>query len=263
MPERNTVTTDPDVLHTPNGIVDLRTGNWDPSTDQPQVSPCTAVDPADDPFACHRWLSFLSEVSGGDASTADLIGRFMGYSLSGHTSEQLMLSLHGPMDTGKTTLMNIWVHIMGGYAFRSGPSALHRGSNLYALGVFEGKRLVHMCDVSMPGGLPPETLKMLISDDEIVAEIKYGPVFYYRPQFKIAMDHNVPLWFHKDDETAKRRVRTVSMSHAPAVRDPDLSAALRLEAPSILRWMIGKHLQWRDSGLAAMPDPGVPVGIAA
>ena len=244
-----TKTTDPDILLTPSGTVDLRTGKWSPA-EHPQEALRTSVDPADDPFACRRWLAFLAEISENNPAKADYIGRFMGYSLSGHTSEQVMLSLYGRMNTGKSTLLNIWEHIMGDYASQVGGQSLFGRSDPFVLGTLAGKRFVHVADepIMWDAG-SSASAKILISGDEVAADRKYRPTFTYRPQFKIAMSHNEPLKFRDDAAMMLRRIRSVQLTFSPSIPDQNLSDALRFEAPNILQWMIGKHLQWRETGL--------------
>ena len=55
--------TDPMLLSTPAGIVDLRTGRLTRSRREAMMTQLTGASPGTD---CPRWLAFLDEISGGD-----------------------------------------------------------------------------------------------------------------------------------------------------------------------------------------------------
>ena len=85
---------DPWLLGVANGVVDLRTGTLRPGRQGDRITIHTDVDylaGARSP----RWDKFLDEVFGGDDELLDFIGRAVGYSLSGATSEQCVFMCWG------------------------------------------------------------------------------------------------------------------------------------------------------------------------
>ena len=97
---------DIDKLGTPNGYVDLRTGEqFDPDPDL-FITRSVAVEPHD-VVDCRRWMKFLDEITNGDATLKTYLQRFIGYSLTGETREQKLAFIYGPGGSGKSTFTNI------------------------------------------------------------------------------------------------------------------------------------------------------------
>jgi putative DNA primase/helicase len=102
---------DLDLIGTPNGIVNLVTGELvDPEPDY-FITRSVSVDPHL-AAECPRWLSFLNQLTNGDAEWA-------GYSLTGETKEQKLVFIHGPGGTGKSTFANIILRIAGDYGMNA------------------------------------------------------------------------------------------------------------------------------------------------
>ena len=240
---------DADVLNTPRGHVVLATGEWRPGRDSDDGR-STKADPSDDPSGCTRWLRFLEEITGGNDDDASLIGRFMGYSLSGHTAEHVALCLRSGQPSSKSALLRTWGFIMGDYALSnlgySTASLLGRGHpSLFELAELAHKRLV-LFDADL-GEWPAAKAETLVGGEKIEARFQYGDKFLFTPEHKIVAADNMP-----PTNGALRRRRHVRFVECrpPLMDDPSLEIALRAEAPSILRWMIDQHLQWREHGLA-------------
>ncbi len=80
-----------DVLNTPNGIVDLRTGDrmpHDPNRWCTKVAGC----PYDPSAACPGWLDFLNQFSGGDAALITYLQRLVGLAITGNPGERVLRS---------------------------------------------------------------------------------------------------------------------------------------------------------------------------
>jgi hypothetical protein len=88
--------TDPLLLATPAGTVDLRTGNLRPADPADKINQITAVGPANR-ADCPGWLAFLEEATGADYSLIDYLQRWCGYCLTGDISGMLnrILSFKG------------------------------------------------------------------------------------------------------------------------------------------------------------------------
>ena len=242
---------DADVLNTPRGHVVLATGEWHHGRNSDDGR-STEADPSDDPSGCTRWLRFLEEITGGNDEAASLIGRFMGYSLSGHTAEHVALCLFSGQPSGNSALLRTWGFIMGDYALSdigsSTTSLLGRKHpSLFELAELAHKRLV-LFNADL-GKWPAAKAETLVGGEKIEARFQYGDKFSFTPEHKIVAADNMP----PANGALSRHVRFVEC-HPPPAHDQSLEITLRAEAPSILRWMIDQHLQWREHGLPQAPE---------
>lgn len=107
--------TDPLLLATPAGTVDLRTGDLRPADPADKINQITAVGPANR-ADCPGWLAFLEEATRADYSLIDFLQRWCGYCLTGDIREHALAFVYGPGGTGKTTFLNVTSGILNDYA---------------------------------------------------------------------------------------------------------------------------------------------------
>ena len=96
--------TDPWLLATPDGTVDLRTGVLRPARPRDYMTRLTAVTPTDI-AACPKFLAFLQQASGNDVPMMEFLQRWFGYCLTGITREHALIFLYGPGGNGKGVLL--------------------------------------------------------------------------------------------------------------------------------------------------------------
>src|SRR5690349_2061137 len=106
--------TDPWVLNTPAGLVDLRTGDLRPSRPVDYNTKVTGVAP-DSRCPITTWLAFLDRVTGGDQSLVAFMQRMAGYALTGSTREHALFFLYGTGANGKSTFINALTGCVGDY----------------------------------------------------------------------------------------------------------------------------------------------------
>jgi putative DNA primase/helicase len=106
---------DPWLLGTPGGTVDLQTGELRESSQHDGITKSTAVAP-DDTGDCPRWLKFLVETTGNDGELIRFLQQWCGYSLTGITREHALVFVYGPGGNGKSVFLNIVTNILQGYA---------------------------------------------------------------------------------------------------------------------------------------------------
>jgi putative DNA primase/helicase len=80
----------PWLLNTPDGTVDLHTGERHQSRAFDYITQCAAVAPGGE---CPLWLRFLARVTDGDRALQDYIQRMLGYALTGLTIEHALFFL--------------------------------------------------------------------------------------------------------------------------------------------------------------------------
>ena len=112
---------DPLLLNTPDGIVDLRTGNMLLHDPAQYMTKIPAVAPEGD---CPLWRKFLAEITGNDEKLQGFLQRFAGYSLTGSILEHAVFFFFGTGTNGKGVFLNTLTAVLADYA----PSHLSRPS---------------------------------------------------------------------------------------------------------------------------------------
>jgi putative DNA primase/helicase len=243
--------TDPLLLGTPSGTVDLRSGRLRPSEPSEAVSKSTLTAPSAS-ADCPVWLRFLDEATGGDTDLIRFLQQWCGYCLSGLTKEHALLFIHGGGGEGKGTFLNTVAKIMGGYAaastmdtFIASPFTQHTTD----LAMLRAARLVTAQETESGRQWAEARVKQLTGGDPVTCRFMRQDNFTYTPQFKLTIVGNHRPSLHNVDDAMRRRLNIVPFTRKPQRPDPDLSAKLLDEAPSILRWMINGCSDWLSNGL--------------
>jgi putative DNA primase/helicase len=258
--------TDPDVIGTPNGVVDLRTGKVRPMTAGSLIRKATAVglphlppevveELAKEGKAielpdCPIWGWFLKDRFGDDETIA-FVQRYFGYCLTGRIHEQRLLYLYGGGGNGKNLLAETIAFVMGDYARNAAIETVteQRGSrHMSELAVLNGARFVRVSEPPAGFEWNEKRLKTITGDEKITANLKHKDEIEFLVTFKIAIMANPPPTFKDTGESMQRRVIAIKL---PEVSRPDhhLSERLREEGSAILRWLIQGSVDWYANGL--------------
>lgn len=119
---------DPWLLNTPGGALDLRTGKIRPNAPGDFCTKSTAIAPGGE---CPLWLKFLDRTADGDEELQRYLQRFLGYCLTGQTSEHVLAFCFGIGANGKSVLVNTVTAILGDYA-TSAPAQFSRPASTIA-----------------------------------------------------------------------------------------------------------------------------------
>jgi putative DNA primase/helicase len=241
-----------DMIGTPNGYVDLRTGEFfDPDPEQ-FITRATSVDP-DMMTGCPRFLQFVDQATGGDEQMKRLLQQYAGYCLTGETKEQKFLFVHGPTNTGKSTLANIMLQIMAEYAATAGMEmfdAAKFDQHPEQIARLKNKRLVVASETEAGGRWREKRIKQMVGGDVITTRLMNQGSFEFRPRFKLLLLGNNAPTISSTDGAMQRRLLVVPFVHRPAEVDLDLEKIiLAKEQPGILRWMIDGAIDWYTHGL--------------
>lgn len=254
---------DPMLLGTPGGTVDLRTGELRPSRPEDMITKSVAVAPA--PTAdCPLWLKFLDEATGGDKELQKYLQRALFYALTGLITEHVLLFLYGLGGNGKSVFLNTILKLMGAYAI------------VAAMEVFtESRNERHPCEIADLAGarmvIAQETekgrrwaearIKALTGGDRMKGRFMRQDWFEFQPQFKLIFSGNHKPSLSTVDAAMRRRFHMVPFEQTPKVVDTKLEQKLVAEWPQILRWVLDGGPAWREIGLA--PPPSVVDATAA
>jgi putative DNA primase/helicase len=259
---------DPWLLNTPNGTIDLQTGNLREHRRTDLITKLVPV--AYDPRAtCPRFEAFLDQIMGGDTALVRFLKRAVGYSLTGDVRERVVLILHGGGRNGKTTLLEVIRALLGDYAMCTPAETLlvqrHEGPR-NDVARLKGARFVSASETGDGRRLAEALLKGLTGGDPVPARFLYGEYFEYQPQFKLWLATNHRPEVRGTDNAIWDRIKLVPFGvrfwdpdqdgpapdGAPLV-DKGLRARLLAELPGILNWAVEGCLEWQREGLGTPP----------
>jgi putative DNA primase/helicase len=240
---------DPWELNTPGGVVDLRSGKMRPHRRDDLFTKVTGVQPEG---KCPRWLRFLLQITQGDKALVRYLQRFIGYTLTGITSEQAFVFLWGPGGNGKSVLLGTIAATLGDYAttamadvFTVTRSEQH-STNLATL---RGARFVVVTETEEGRPWAESRIKSLTGGDRVSARVMRGDPFEFQPAFKLWVAGNHRPVLRNPDPAMRRRLHLVPLTFVPTEPDTSLSDLLRLELPGILAWAIRGCIKWQQNGL--------------
>ena len=250
---------DPWLLNTPAGIVDLRTGAMRPHDRGAYMTKITAAAPGGD---CPLWVAFLDRITDQDAELQAYLQRFLGYCLTGVTTEHAMAFGYGTGANGKSVLLTTVTGIMGDYAtvapmetFTASQSDRHPTD----MAMLRGARLVAAQETEEGRRWAEAKIKSLTGGDPISARFMRQDFFTFMPQFKLFIAGNHKPGLRGVDEAMRRRLNLIPfvVTIPAGERDPDLPEKLKAEWAGIMAWMLEGCLAWQREGLrppAAVAD---------
>ncbi|MEH2547145.1 putative DNA primase/helicase [Bradyrhizobium sp. AZCC 2262] len=240
-----------EVLGTPGGIVDLRTGELFAPAPELFITRSTAVDP-DDIADCLRWLQFINQVTAGDAALRRFLQQWAGYCLTGETREQKLAFILGPGGTGKSTFAATLRGIMGDYAISAAMETFADAKfeqHPEQIARLDGMRMVVASETEAGHKWRANRVKLLTGGDAVTARHLFENSFDFRPKFKLTFLGNHAPAITNLETAIQRRFLVVPFNHKPVEPDLRLDDILAREWPGILRWMIKGAVDWYEHGL--------------
>jgi putative DNA primase/helicase len=245
---------DPMLFNCANGTLDLRSGLLRPHMRANRITKLapTPFDPNARSEALER---FLDDLTCGDRSLRDWLGKLLGYILIGERTEDIVALFLGAGGSGKSTLFSALVETLGDYAVTVSFDAFlerdHRGGPRPELAMCRGARAVFAAEVSEGVKLDSAVLKSITGGERITARMLYANPITFPPQFVPLLACNVaPLI--EDDSGNRRRLRIVPCDNE--VKNPDTSLREDLRKPearaALLAFLVQGFKRWRQEGLS-------------
>lgn len=238
---------EPGLLNTPDGILDLLTGESYPNTPSYLCRQITSIAPEDDQDGalCPNYIKHISFMCNGDRALQEYLELISGYILTGHTFLQEFYWFYGTANNGKSSLANIWKYILHTYAWAA-------PSDQFALNYYQahseqlirmaGKRLV-LIEELRGNKWDEAKIKSVMSGSALAAAEKFGRTINFTPICKLLFISNHKPAVDANDGGMVRRLRLMpfTKSITPDMRIKDFDKnRLRTEAPYILHRMV-KH----------------------
>jgi putative DNA primase/helicase len=242
---------DPWLLGTPDGIVDLRTSTLRAAKPEDRVTKSTSVAPYGD---CPTWIAFLARATGGNAELQVYLQRLCGYALTGDASEESLHFNYGPGGGGKGTFSHAIEGILGDYHTVTAIATLTESKHdrhPTELAALQGARLVTCSETERGKQWAESRIKEMTGRDTITARFMGGDFFSYRPTFKILVSGNHKPHLRPDSGIRRRFQLIPFVAKIPeSERDPNLGEKLRAEWSGILAWMIAGCALWQRDRLS-------------
>lgn len=242
------------LLNTPDGVVNLRTGEMRPPDPALLMSKCTSVAPAEG--GAPLWDRFLDDATCGDRGLKRYLQKIAGMALTGDVSQQEVYFLLGEGGAGKGTFLHAVEHILGkdDYA-RNTPAKTwllgkHDNSHPTDLASLAGSRLATAQEVRKDQVWNAALMKQMSGGDLVTARFLFRNFFTFLPRCTLIFASNYPPRFTEMDSGLRRRIRIVPFDRpAGSGEDRDLPKKLEPEHGAVLRWMIEGCIAWQREGM--------------
>ena len=247
-----------DMINVNNGVVCLNTGKLLPHDKNYNMTKMLSLD-YDRGAKCDTWLDFLNTTFQGDSELIEFIQRFLGYSLTGYTDEQVFCIFYGHGSNGKGTLIDTVMNVMGEYAKTTEPETIikkkYERSSTNDLADLWGSRFVTTSETETYQELDEGRIKRITGQDPIKCRFLYKELFEYIPEYKLILLTNHEPIIKSHDYSIWRRVLKVPFNMKLPREQWNLNLRRELldEREGIFNWLVKGAVAWKKDGLK-IPD---------
>ena len=240
--------TQPYLLNTLSGVVDLRTGEIMPFDPKLMLSKNTNCKVSyEEPKV---FLKFLHDIFQGFPENdieeiIEYLQKFYGKSITGRSDKDIGI-FWGEGSNGKSTLVQTMKMIFGDYGQVANPDMLMQDkkgggqATEFSLALLAGARYVTMSETGETDVLKEQQIKRILSDEEITAQFKGKDGFQFLPTWMTVITTNHKPLIRATDHGTWRRIHFIPFQHifTDAEKDIHMKEKLLAEAPKILGWII-------------------------
>ena len=242
---------DPWLLNTPDGTVDLKGGFIRGHNPKDYMTMTTKIGPSNvEPV---RWKEFIKQITDGDSELASYLQRILGYCLTGMTGEQAMFFAFGSGANGKSVILKTVGGLLGSYHKTAAMETFILTGDRHPteLANLRGARMVTSTETQSGRKWDEVKIKRLTGGDFISARFMRQDFFEFLPQFKLFVAGNHKPSINNVDEAMRRRFNLIpfTVTIPPEQRDHYLGEKLAAEWGGILSWMIDGCTEWQKTGL--------------
>lgn len=252
---------DKNTINANNGVVNLKDGSIEPHNPKQLFTYCLNVDYKLDAPPPAIWLAFLESTEIGQP-IIDYLQLAIGYTLTGHTNEECLFFLHGVPRSGKSTILDIILTIMGDLAsganMQSFTGKRYGDTNNFDLAPFRNKRLLVATETGIGDSLNAATIKALTGGDPVYASFKGRDHFTYLPMYKIWIASNIAPNSNADDDAYWSRQRIIDfLKSFLGAEDKTLKRRLKSKdsLERIFKWMVDGSVAWYKLEGEGLPIP--------
>ena len=253
-----------DELNCQNGVLNLKTGELIKQNNQKRFTYCVPVRYSAS-ASSSEWEDWLYYATGSSQEVVDFLKVAVGYSMTGHTREEIMFYIQGPARAGKGLFTETLINMLGGRPLATEVdidmfmSKKFGGSNVgFSLASLKATRLIAASESRENEWLNAQRVKRWTGGNIISCAHKYGKEFSYTPQFKIWLTSNYPPQMNAEDAAAWGRLRIVEFPISHLGREDKLLKS-KMKTPQmlegVLKWATEGAIQWYKLGSKGLIAP--------
>lgn len=248
----------PELVGTPVGVFDLRTGGVVETTDLISHSTATAVDLT---ATCPQWRAFVKWAVNDDEASALALQKLFGLALRGQQLVHAWPMLVGPGGNGKSLFLDTLNHALGDYGHVVPPRFLvdKKGTeHTTDHAQLHGKRLVVSQETNPQTALDFGIIKDLTGGGAHTGRLMRQDSTTFEKSWLLCVATNHAPKLLGETEAIARRLWYIGFTRKPERPDVLLGDKLKAEAASILGWLYeGYQLAMQEiadtGGLARSP----------
>jgi len=188
-----------------------------------------------------RWLAFLADLWPDDPDAIAGLQEVVGYLLAGDTRQQKIFGVVGPPRSGKGTIARVVTGLLGAHQV-AGPTLASLSMN-FGLQPFIGKPLAIIADARLStradSKVVVERLLSISGEDTLTIDRKYKDPWTGRlPTRFLMLTNELPKVSDASGALASRFILFVLKTSFIGRENPQLTAELLTEAPSIFNWAL-------------------------
>lgn len=221
--------------------------------------------------------NFIKDIMANDEEMVVFLQKLLGYSITGHTKEQIFVIFHGKGSNGKSVLCDLLKDLLAEKKyFKSmdkdvliqAKGKRSEGAATAHLADLKGSRLAVAEETEQGAVLNECQIKRITGGSEITCRFLHGQPFTYKPSFqpilltnpkpKITMDYATwrrilffPFkmkYMYKHDDGYDPSDPFIKP------KDQDLGEKLKLHLPELLVWLVQGSIEWYKNRLGKYPD---------
>ena len=226
-------------LNTPEGIIDLKTGQMRPHDPSCMCTKMTMFSPSDG--GEKMWDDFLDVVTQNDKEFKNYLQYIAGQAVIGKIYHEGVVIAHGDGANGKSTLFNTIFDVLGDYSGKIPAEALTTRVKNAKVDLAEllGKRFILASETEEGQRLSIGMLKQIASVDDIVAEKKYHDPFTFTPSHLTVLYTNYLPKVGSNDKGTWRRLIVAPFNADIANPQKDFAEKLIAKASgAVMKWLV-------------------------
>lgn len=235
-----------------NGVLNLRTGRLLEHSPLFKMTKLSQVIYQKN-SKCPNWEEFIQKISFNNTEIANYIQEAVGYSLTGHTSEQCLFFLYGIGANGKSTFLEGLKLILGDYQVHANYetfTSFGRDGSSHSEDVvrLRGSRLVISTEINANKALNESVIKQITSGDTITARDLHSSSIEFTPTFKLWIAGNHKPKIQNFDHGIKRRIFIIPFEYRfteSEIRPQyEVLNDFKQERSGILSWALEGGRRW-------------------
>ncbi len=214
------------------------------------------------------WVNWLTNMVTGGSQTVDWLQMAVGYTLTGHTREEILFYVFGRTRSGKGTFTESLMKMLGKplsaeINFSTLIAKREGDTQNFDLAPLKPCRAIFASETNEYERFNEAKVKVLTGGNEVRCAFKHKDSFNYRPMYKIWLSSNHPINANPDDDAVWGRMAVLEFPHCFLGKE-DKSLKQKMKSPNmqkaILAWAVAGAMRWYALGSAGLPE--LPQGAA-